>query len=694
MSEIVDEEDSNSNSKSDEEEFLEKEKPNINKESKESENRINKKEHTKLIEIKNINLNSLISANSSHGLTGLNNLGNTCFLNSALQCLSHCEELTKYFLSKKFEDEINENNSEGTQGTLLFAYYNFLNKLWNKNYESISPSNFRKLFIKYCLQFRGFSQQDSHEVLTSILDKMHEDLNLISKKPYIEMKNKQENEKEEEASERWWNNFLMRENSIIIDLFHGQFHNKITCPKCGYVSITYEPFSSLSLPIPEGRYCIKIKFFSLRLFQLKGNYFQLLEIYANKNTRICDLVKNSIVEIKKKFLNNFEVLSEKNLEIILFGKNYNIRGKIEEDDFNLCISNLNLNKTEICLYEKTDEKSSNIYCYLSKYQIIDSFFGLIPYESIKTLFDYPIGISIKNKEKVLDIYNKIKQEIIDKIFKDADYKSKESISSKRNFNISEISLTNEKEIGFILHLRNYASNNYCDFCGLNTSNKLKQHSCLFLSRFKKNETYSYIKSSISIKNFPLLINIELIDKVETLNLNKEKVNQNFGIIYENNFYSQMDIYDCFNLFCSEEKLEHQNSWYCPKCKKFQEASKKMDIYKSPFFLIIQLKRFKRLDDNESNNFFNFHFAGKNNTLINFPISNLDLRDYVLDKKEEYKYDLIAVSQHYGSMNFGHYTAACLNNGKWYSFDDSSVNSINSGSVISPAAYLLIYKRHT
>jgi len=56
------------------------------------------------------------------------------------------------------------------------------------------------------------------------------------------------------------------------------------------------------------------------------------------------------------------------------------------------------------------------------------------------------------------------------------------------------------------------------------------------------------------------------------------------------------------------------------------------------------------------------------------------------------YDLYAVSNHYGGLGGGHYTAYAKNNDKWYDFNDSSVRSVSESSIVGSGAYILFYKR--
>ena len=84
------------------------------------------------------------SEKSKMGLVGLQNLGNTCFMNTSLQCISSCSELTNYFLTNHFKKDINEKNPIGTKGILARAYANLLKNMWYGEKNVYSPWNFKR----------------------------------------------------------------------------------------------------------------------------------------------------------------------------------------------------------------------------------------------------------------------------------------------------------------------------------------------------------------------------------------------------------------------------------------------------------------------------------------------------------------------------------------------------------------------
>ena len=210
--------------------------------------------------------------------SGLGNLGNTCFMNSTLQCLSHTVPLRQYFITREYLKHLNKDNPLGTGGELASEFAELLSEMWgipketqskdtlsrartgydsyeSNSYESDSvvyPRDFKFMLGKHAEQFVGYDQHDSQELMTYLLDTLHEDTNRVSKKPYIEKPEQGENEPDHEAAGKAWNLHLKREDSQVLENFMGQVKSRVQCPNesCGKVSTTFDPFMYLSVPIP------------------------------------------------------------------------------------------------------------------------------------------------------------------------------------------------------------------------------------------------------------------------------------------------------------------------------------------------------------------------------------------------------------------------------------------------------------
>jgi ubiquitin carboxyl-terminal hydrolase 8 len=184
------------------------------------------------------------------GVIGLRNLGNTCFLNSSLQCLSATIPLTDYFLGYDYRSEINKTNFLGTGGKLVTAYAELTKHMWLGSKSAVEPVDFKKQLQTFAPQFLGYHQHDAQELLAFLLDGIHEDLNRVKERPYVEDRDCDGSNDENDAVENW-KNYLRRNKSLIVDMFQGQIRNTCKCLKCGHVNIRFEPFMYLSLPITK-----------------------------------------------------------------------------------------------------------------------------------------------------------------------------------------------------------------------------------------------------------------------------------------------------------------------------------------------------------------------------------------------------------------------------------------------------------
>lgn len=208
-----------------------------------------------------------------HGLTGLVNLGNRCFMNSIIQCLSNTLKLTDFFLSgtvvKEMENIANKNTNEVK---VVIAWYHLVKNIWQHN-QLIKPKTIIDSVSKIVPKYSSLTQQDSHEFLVYLLEILDKGLGYeidveikgtIKKENDILMKEFLEN----------WKKYYEKQYSHLVELFHGMFYNRVSCQNCDFFENIFEPYNTISLSIP-------ISANSIQLETCLDNYFNTNEIISS-----------------------------------------------------------------------------------------------------------------------------------------------------------------------------------------------------------------------------------------------------------------------------------------------------------------------------------------------------------------------------------------------------------------------------
>ncbi|XP_071640816.1 uncharacterized protein [Temnothorax longispinosus] len=192
------------------------------------------------------------------GLNGLRNIGNTCFMNSVIQCLSNTRPLLEYLLNEQHLADINTTTS-GMKGALIKAFSQVIHELWEVGGDHVVNTTALKSQIqRFAPRFMGYSQQDAQEFLRYLLEGLHEDVNRVTTKlPPIHGDIPDSYTDMQKAVESW-KRYIRSEDSTIVDVFVGQLRSSLRCTSCDHVSVTLDPFWDLSLPIPARSGTVKL----------------------------------------------------------------------------------------------------------------------------------------------------------------------------------------------------------------------------------------------------------------------------------------------------------------------------------------------------------------------------------------------------------------------------------------------------
>ena len=135
-----------------------------------------------------------------------------------------------------YQDELNPDNPLGMNGAIAEVFGVLMRRIWStdSSSSSYSPRDFKMQLQRFAPQFSGYQQHDSQELVAFLLDGLHEDLNRVLKKPYVEKPDWEGGAEKELVmlARKSWEGYMMRNDSVIVDLFQGQYQSTLVCPEC------------------------------------------------------------------------------------------------------------------------------------------------------------------------------------------------------------------------------------------------------------------------------------------------------------------------------------------------------------------------------------------------------------------------------------------------------------------------------
>ena len=644
---------------------------------------------------------------SLNGVVGLSKDKNYSCINSIIHCLSNNIDFTKYFLNNTYTNDINISDFLTVKDSLVNKYNSLIMDMWmgekvNKKLENCHKDLVLLIIKKMKIDSSSnASMNNIHEILIFLLAEFHKELNR-----YINNEKINKKELEGNTTDSGIEAYAKKDNSIITDLFQGIYQSILSCSRCGNVSMVYDFFKYILLPMPKKNNNLLIKYFNE--FECKEMRFVMED-----SSTIRDLKDKSIANISDKINHILHIMSltelievtafenvgnddEKiltytamynSIELVQFDKNKiitkiysteikpesndNIKKEENNNDFNLQLSRIykENNDAELVFYERSviDKGCINIYIYPFMYNDKEKF-----NKNKDKLFNvYPIAISVKPTiiiENFIYLVNVRIRDLLLEHFKEE--------SEKREMNYIELVYPH------FFYNCNYHSQTNCFLCKERKKNSLF---CPLLSAIDKDQTVQDLMNLFEYPKQPIFF----LGKCKYYDLKKQYYsNMNSfpsEISTKKTTENKLDIYDCFELYTKKETISDME-WFCEACNNNQIPQKQLLIYKPPLYLIIQFDRFQvRKSISLWNNY------GFDDSLISFPINNFDIGPYVEGpEKNKAKYNLFGAIYREVSARSDSIYSVCKNNKKWIMFKDTKVQGTNA--IVTKYAHFLFYKR--
>ncbi|CDQ91679.1 unnamed protein product, partial [Oncorhynchus mykiss] len=187
-------------------------------------------------------------------LTGLCDRS-TCYMNCILQCLCNTPGMAEYFTNNYYQEDINRNNYLGHKGEVVEEFGVIMKAMWSGLYKSIRPRDFEFTIGKVYAGFAGNEPQDAKEFMLVLLDGLHEDLNKADTSKLYQREVNDHHLDDQRAADLAWSRHKLRNDSIIVALFHGQLKITVQCLTCQHKTRTFETFNHHNLPLASSKEC-------------------------------------------------------------------------------------------------------------------------------------------------------------------------------------------------------------------------------------------------------------------------------------------------------------------------------------------------------------------------------------------------------------------------------------------------------